>query len=405
MATFMFLQGNATPFFSALGFCLRQLGHRMTRINLNMGDRCFWPMRPARDYTGDLRDWPAWLARALDREHIDAILLFGRWRPHHVAATALARTRGIRTWNFDEAYLRPGYVTMERIVPDGLACLPATADALLARAAGLRAPPPQACPPGRFFERAGYDVAYHALRALGQWRFPQYRFHSLNDPFREYVAFLGSVGRAPQHRARAASVWRAIAQAPGYYLYPLQVEGDFQIRARSRFKGNAQALGEVIASFAAHAPAGTLLVVKAHPLDPGLADWPATVASLAARHGVGDRVHVIHSPALDALVAGATGVVTINSTVGMAALAHQRPVIALGQAVYNIPGLTHARPLDSFWREAEAPAPELFASLKIILVSQYLIEGDFFSAHGRRMAVRNAVARLTGGKEENNVIF
>ena len=42
-ATFLFLQGIASPFFSVLGSALRERGHGVRRINFSAGDWLFWP--------------------------------------------------------------------------------------------------------------------------------------------------------------------------------------------------------------------------------------------------------------------------------------------------------------------------------------------------------------------------
>ena len=58
---------------------------------------------------------------------------------------------------------------------------------------------------------------------------------------------------------------------------------------------------------------------------------------------------------VDKLLDGARGVVTVNSTVGLWALRAGRPVITLGDAIYDIDGLTFRGGLDAFWTEAGPP--------------------------------------------------
>ncbi len=396
MASFLFLQGNATPFFAALAAKLAARGHRVRRINLNMGDRCYWKLPLVRDYVGTLEEFPSWLARDQDGDPADAMVLFGRWRPYHAAAIKVARACGQAVWNFDEAYLRPGYVTMELAVPDMLGEMPTTCEGLLSQSTLLPDAGQAAIYPSRFSERAAFDVAYHLLRALGQARFRHYQFHSSFDPFLEYVGYLTSALRTPARIVRAKKVFRAIRQSNGFYLYPMQVEGDFQIRARSTYRGNKDALREVIGSFAAHAPNDRLLIIKSHPLDPGLIAWRGVILSLARSAGVAERVHYLPFSDIAELVSRSIAVVTINSTVGMTALTLLRPVMALGQAVYNLPGLTYRGPLNSFWLAAQPPDTALINALRTILVAEFLIEGDFFSSHGRNIAARNAITRLEG---------
>src|ERR1700753_2157524 len=86
--------------------------------------------------------------------------------------------------------------------------------------------------------------------------------------------------------------------------------------------------------------------------------------------------------------------VTINSTSGTLALAAGVPVITLGQAVYDMPGLTFQGTLDAFWTEASPPDASLFAAFKRVLAHRCLVRGGFFSTEGVRLLTEGAVARL-----------
>jgi capsular polysaccharide export protein len=86
--------------------------------------------------------------------------------------------------------------------------------------------------------------------------------------------------------------------------------------------------------------------------------------------------------------------VTINSTSGTLALAAGVPVITLGQAIYDIPGLTFQGNLDAFWHDGNAPDLALFAAFRRVLAHRCLIRGGFFSTEAVRLLTEGAVARL-----------
>ncbi|MGC2524625.1 MAG: capsular biosynthesis protein, partial [Stellaceae bacterium] len=136
------------------------------------------------------------------------------------------------------------------------------------------------------------------------------------------------------------------------------------------------------------------LVVKLHPMDSGLVDWVGMVGHVAAEHLVAERVTVLDGGELPKLLARADGVVTVNSTVGGDALAKGLPVIALGNAVYDMPGLTYQGDLDHFWTEAAPPDAELFDAFRRVLAARCMIPGSFFNETGLRLAVDAAVRRL-----------
>src|SRR3546814_6191756 len=132
------------------------------------------------------------------------------------------------------------------------------------------------------------------------------------------------------------------------------------------------ALRFVIKSFAAHAPANTALVVKRHPLDPGLVAWGRLTRRLAAQYGVADRVFYLADWDIAEVVDRSLGVVTVNSTVGTLALNAGKPVVVLGHAVYKVPGVGHRRSLDEVWSAPGAPDMALYSAFCLVLIDSCL---------------------------------
>jgi capsular polysaccharide export protein len=152
----------------------------------------------------------------------------------------------------------------------------------------------------------------------------------------------------------------------------------------------------VLQSFAWHAPADALLVVKEHPLDPQIEDWESIAARLADSLGIGGRIFYLRGGDIASLMPDCRGLVTVNSTSGLKALECHVPVLAPGRPVYDLPGLTFQQGLDRFWREAAPPDAALFAAFRGVVVRDTQIHGSFYSAAGVKLAVEGAVERLTG---------
>jgi capsular polysaccharide export protein len=176
---------------------------------------------------------------------------------------------------------------------------------------------------------------------------------------------------------------------------PLQLDEDYQIRTHSRFANNGEFLREVIGSFAKRAPEGTLLLVKIHPLHNGLVNRRRQVRTIAREIGVGERVCCVEAGHLPTLLEAARGVVLVNSTVGTSALNHRCPLIALGDAIYNVPGLTFQGALDEFWENATTPDDELYDAFRRITVNNTQVNGSFFHPLGIDLGVRAAAERLS----------
>jgi capsular polysaccharide export protein len=51
--------------------------------------------------------------------------------------------------------------------------------------------------------------------------------------------------------------------------------------------------------------------------------------------------------------------VVINSTMGLQAIEHRKPIKVMGQSLYDRPGLTFQGSLDAFWRSPTAPNAEM----------------------------------------------
>ena len=122
---FLFLQGPITPFFSEVAAGLRAFGHRVFRINLNLGDRLFWHGPDAVDYTARPEEWPSWIADFLQQNEITDILLLGEQRFYHSSAIEAAKALGIAVTVTDFGYLRPDWITLERNGMGGIAYSPA----------------------------------------------------------------------------------------------------------------------------------------------------------------------------------------------------------------------------------------------------------------------------------------
>jgi len=184
------------------------------------------------------------------------------------------------------------------------------------------------------------------------------------------------------------------AGGSAYWLCALQLQSDYQIRQNSHFGHISEMIEEVVASFAAHAPADGRLIFKQHPLDNGLNRWPRVVDAAAQRHGCADRVTLIDGGDLGRLLEGARGSVLVNSTVGLHAIRVRCPTKVLGIAVFDIAGLTHQAPLDTFWTRPEPVDAALATDFVRALAGTIQVKGSFYHPAGQRAAQVEIVRRV-----------
>ncbi len=390
-SSFLFLQGPPGPFFAQLAMGLEAEGHRCSRVNFCGGDRLDW-RRPAHDFTGSPQEWPDVLKALLEEDAVTDMVLFGDCRPLHAAAREVANDLRIAVHVFEEGYIRPDWVTLERGGVNGNSNLPRDPQVYLALAADQ--PPVPNLPPisASFRQRAVEALTYFAASSLLAHHYPHYRSHRPYRPAAEFAGWVVRFCARPLARLRSAITARRLRGH--YFVLPLQLDSDHQIRTHSPFTGMTEAIERIISSFAAHAPKDLTLVVKEHPLDNGLKGWRRVVREIAHRHGASDRVLFFEHGHIDALVAAADGVVTVNSTTGTLALSAGTPVAVLGTAVYDLPGVTHQGPLDTFWTAPGKPQLEIYEAFRRVLVLRCLLRGGFSNRHARGHLVPSAVARL-----------
>jgi capsular polysaccharide export protein len=391
------LQGLMGPLFSRLGRGLMQAGHTVHKVNFNGGDRAFWRLPNGIDYRGTLEAWPEALSQLLDKHAVTDLMLFGDSRDHHRAATSVCAGRGIPVHVFEEGYIRPDWVTMELGGVNGNSSLPRDPQWYREAAAALPPVPEHMKVPSSFRRRALEGLAYNAADVLTRWYYPYWTTHRPWHPIVEGMGWARKLSRRRRREAAAAALMAQLeARQDQYFLFPLQLDSDAQIRMHSSFAGIADALKLVIASFALHAPGEVRLVIKEHPLDNGVRDWEQETADIAERHGVANRVDYLAFGDIEKIAREALGMVTINSTSGTLGLAQGVPVAALGHAVYDIPDITQRGGLDGFWQGPVPPDPATFAAFRRILIERCLIPGGFFSDEALKKVVEHAIARFEG---------
>ncbi len=396
---FLFLQGVNSLFFPALADRLRADGHRVFKINFNVGDRIYWGTRSAWSFRGALDTLPDFLREKVLQHGITDIVLFGDRRPIHRPAVAMARQRGLRLHVFEEGYFRPNWVTLERDGVNAGSHLPR--DAEWYRRVGARLPD---YGQGESFastlgSRARYDMIYHAFNFWNPLFYPRYRTHRPLISAIEYLGWGKRFSLMPWYRARDRKTIAALmGGTQPFFMLPLQLDSDAQIRDHSPFNNMAEVIELVLTSFAHNAPRDARLVIKNHPLDTGFVNFRGIIKRLAAQNALSGRVDYLETGDLDILLTRASGLVTVNSTVGLSSLTFDCPTMTLSKPIYHLPGLTFAGSLDEFWKNGARPDAELFRRFRNTVIHATQINGGFYSQAGIAMAVANSVPVLTANR-------
>ena len=287
--------------------------------------------------------------------------------------------------SLEEGYVRAGYVTVERGANNWRS--PLVGHLPTGRMRDVRAKPLRAEPRGwwdtSFWWMVRWGWLYFGWRNLAKRRRQSELFHKRRPSWREVPFWLRNAWRRWTRSDRV--VGRLLDDLKGRFdLVPLQVADDAQLGEAARGWSNRRLIVAAIASFASYAPADRHLVFKVHPLERGHTGDHRVVRRIAAMHGVGDRVHCIMSGPLGPITRAARGMIVINSTSGLTAIAERKPLLVLGHAIYRNPALARCgdgpRALDPFWTDDYQGDERVARHYQPWLIRRALVPGDYY--HG-----------------------
>jgi capsular polysaccharide export protein len=392
----VFLQGMASPFFRRVGEVLRGRGCRVTRINLCIGDWIYWHGEGSVNYRGRYTNWSAFIGNFFDHHAVTDLVLLGEQRRYHKEAIAIAQARGIRVTVNDFGYLRPDWITLEKDGMGGNSRFPRNPVDIQKQSANLGSVDLTQRYTDSAFNMMFADLLYNFSNLFFGLLYPHYRRTDCRPHTLIYT-----LSSAKQHvltRLRSdrsrRKVDKIVRSGQKYFVLPLQLDHDFQIVAYSSFSGMAEVIRLTIESFAQFATGDDRLIVKVHPWDTGLVNWSRVVRLVADEQGVSGRVDYLDGGSLDDLARHAEGMVTVNSTSGLHALQVNCPVKVLGQAVYDVPGLTFQGELNAFWQSNELPNAELLTAFVTLMAHTIQIRGVYFDEPGCTAAVQSAANLL-----------
>jgi capsular polysaccharide export protein len=372
------LQGPIGPFFKRFASDLEAVGATVFKINFNGGDWLFYRSN-AFNFNKKPSAWLEFFERFILDNHIDVVFLFGDCRPMHQVAHGIATKYNLEIFVFEEGYIRPDYITLERHgvnanstiskLPDFYAELP---ELTKRHAFSIRNP---------FWYAAIWGMMYYAASSITKPYFRYYQHHRSLSIW-QGLFWIRSFWRKWLFAYQQKGVLQTLIKNyhKKYYLVALQVHSDSQIHHHSDFLSIDAFISEVINSFAMHASEDCHLVIKHHPMDRGFHHYGELINVVCQNQSLKNRVHYIHDLHLPTLLNHTKGVVVVNSTVGFSALDHLCPVITCGSAIYDMEGLTYQGNLDSFWQNAPSfkVNQKLHYQFMNYLIRHSQINGNFY---------------------------
>lgn len=379
MKNVLLLQGPVGPFFKLLARYLKAHANvNVFQITFNGGDEFFCDKEVSTRYQGTPEHWSGFLTDYIAVNEINEIVVFGDCRFYHRVAKKIADGTGVNFWAFEEGYLRPTFITLEKDGVNGNSNFCplelnefAPDDKQIQKDITLSS---------TYLAMSCHALQYYFFKMLYKNKYKKYIHHRPWLNAEEAFSWIRSGIRKIKYKHSESKLQDYLTNdiAGQYFLAPLQVSVDSQILYHSPYRSVEEFIGVVIRSFAQNADKKDFLVFKHHPMDRGFNNYARYIKKLSYAYDVCGRVLYCHDLDLPSLLKKTKGTITINSTVGISSLHHTTPTKVLGKAIYNIDGVTSQKSLDEFWLAPCVPCPQKFHTFRTFLRDKNQIPGSFY---------------------------
>lgn len=374
----LFLQGPMGNFFKKVDNLFIKQGATTYKIGFNMGDSFFSNHFNYIAYRDKREEFASFIQDFLQKKKIDKILLFGDCRFYQKTAINIAMKLEIDVFVFEEGYIRPNYITMERYGVNNFSKI--SRERVFYDALALQEIPKAEDVNYSQFKMVYSAIIYYLVSNICKNRYPYYIHHREFSALKEAFWGIRSLFRKfiyPFYEQQYLQIIQT-KLSKKYFFVPLQTYNDFQVLEHSGYKSVEKFIIEVLESFAQAHPSHWL-VFKHHPVDRGRKQYRKFIMEQAKILKIEKRVLVLYDTHLPTLLKNAIGTVTINSTVGLSSLYHGIPTITLGNAIYDIDGLTcKGMRLDDFWHKQLAPDMDLLQKYRWFLIENTQLNGSFY---------------------------
>jgi len=374
----LFLQGPMGNFFKKLDKIFQKEGAKTYKLGFNAGDHFFSHSYNYIAYKDSKKNYERFIKKLLIEKKIDKIFLFGDCRFYQSISIKIALLLDIDIFVFEEGYIRPKYITMERYGVNAFSHI--SRDAKFYRQLKneeIKQPKDVHYSQTKMVLSA---TIYYLISNILSYRYPFYEHHRDFSAIKEFFYGVRSVIRKLIYKIEEKDYLEMIENdlSKKYFFVPLQTYNDFQILEHSGYRSIEKFIIEVLESFAKNCKS-SWLIFKHHPVDRGRKNYKDFIIDQAMLLGVDKKILVLYDTYLPSCLKNAKGTITINSTVGLSSLSHGTPTITLGNAIYDIDGLTcKGISLDDFWQKQQEPDKLLLKKYRAFIINNTQLNGSFY---------------------------
>lgn len=356
----LMLQGPVGYFFKRLSNFLKTFYKtEVLKINFCGGDKLFFP--DGYTFNGTKKDYENFLKKTL--KDYDCIMLFGEHREHHVIAKQIAKELNKKIYVFEEGYIRPNYITLEE---GGV-----NANSNLLKIKNFKTNKENAFylnnnKPSQL-KIAFILYIYNFMNFCLSFEFSNYKHHR-NFGILEALKFSKAWIRRRLFKKEDKKILKELYKKE-FFFVPLQVSTDSQILCNSSYRKMEEFIKYIIDS-----SNEKIILFKDHPLEIE-EDYKKILKKYKK-----ENIYFIRTGDINQIINHSKGVININSTVGLSALFHYKPVFCLGKSFYTNKDLATNKNISDFLENTEKynPNKDKVNEFKNYIIKETQIKGSFY---------------------------
>jgi len=376
----LLLQGPMGNFFARLDKKFSDAGANTYRIGLNAGDEFFSHRDNYTPFKGKMEDFRFFINNYYKENSIDMVFIFGDCRYYQSIAIKEAKKLGVKVFVFEEGYVRPNYITLEKDGVNAYSSLPKNRDFYDVMGFDKTYEKDVITKKTNFFKLYWQSSLYFIVANLFKFKYPYYKHHRNFSVKQEFFYGCRSFYRKIKYRLKENGFEVLITKqlSKKYFFVPLQTHGDFQIITHSKYNTIEEFILEILKSFAKYSKDNNKLIFKHHPVDRGRCDYGNFIKKHSKILNCEDKIMVVYDVHLPTLLKHTKGTIVVNSTVGLSSLYHYTPTLCMGEAIYDIDGLTSQSTLDEFWSFQPEVDKRLFNRYRCYLIENTQVNDIFY---------------------------
>jgi len=381
-------QGPMGPFFCKLS---KALNGEVYKVNLNAGDDFFFDPKSNKNvyqFQDKVEKFENFFKKIILDKGIKKIFIFGEQRIYHQIALRLAKKLGLKIYIFEEGYLRPNYITLEKLGVNynseltllNLNDIPYK---------DLKYKEIKKYPYANFFHYF-YGFIYWFFLNIQRKKYKNYVHHRKIDLSLAWIwslSFLkfslNCIAHYPR-RARLRSIFKD--KKIEKFLFALQVHDDSQIRTHSKYNSIEEAILQVAEAFAASLKKNKnknkkILIIKGHPIDRGHKDYSNYINEIANILNIKKNIFYLTDMSENTILNETDACITINSTFGLKFLKLGKPVFNLDKAFYSKKEIVFKSSLINFFIKGVEFKPNIQSYLNFnnYIINHTQVNGCFYT--------------------------